>query len=310
MKKILAYAVAAVMAVTSFGVLAPVQADAASTPADKISREGSSTKNMKVNKYLELEVDKGDRVRDSDLWWSVSSGTSVVKITSSDKSDEDITIKGLKAGTAKVKCKNKRTGGSLVYTIKVTKAGSISAADKINYVGSKTKNLKVDNSIELDVKKGSAVKDSNLWWSVSSGTSVVKIISSDRSDDDITIKGLKTGTAKVNCKNYKTGGSLVYTIKVTGVGSYKIAKVGSSTKTVELGEDEELKVVKGSGLSQNQIKWSIADTSILGFEDGDNVGSEIEIVGKKLGTTKVTVKNLYTGGSLVYTVKVVPEYDD
>jgi hypothetical protein len=215
MKKILAYALAAVMAVSGFGALAPVQADAATSPGDKIYREGNKTRNLKVNKTLELEVEKGRNVKDSDLWWSVSSGSNVVKITSSDRSDEDVTIKGLKAGTAKVRCKNKVTGGSLYYTIKVTK-----------------------------------------------------------------------------------------------LGAYNIAKVGNYTKKVEVGDDLELNVVKGSKLKNSEIKWSVGNTNILRFEDGDKTGTEVEVEARKIGTTKVTVKNLHTGGKIVYTIKVVPEYDD
>lgn len=310
MKKILAYAVAAVMAVTSIGILAPVQADAASNSGNLIYAEGSKTKSVKVNKTLELEVEKGRNVKDSDLWWSVSSGSKYVKITSSDRSDDDITIKGLKAGTAKVRCKNDLTGGSIYYTIKVKKAGSITSADRIYREGKATKNMKVGKSLELEVEKGRNVKDSDLWWSVSSGSSVVKITSTDKSDDDITIKALKVGTAKVKCKNAITGGSIVYTIKVTKLGTYNIYIVGNTTKTVELGDDVELKVTKGDGLQQEDLQWSIEDTSVLRFDEGDSVGTEVEVEGLKLGSTKVTVKNLHTGGSIVYTVKVVPEYDD
>jgi len=310
MKKILAYALAAVMAVSGFVALAPVQADAATSPGDKIYREGSKTRNLKVNKTIELEVEKGRNLRDSDLWWSVSSGSSVVKITSSDRSDEDVTIKGLKPGTAKVKCKNKVTGGSLYYTVKVTKSSSSSAANKIYREGNATKNMKVGKSLELEVEKGRNVKDSDLWWTVSSGSSVVKITSSDRSDEDITIKALKAGTAKVKCKNDRTGGSLSYTIKVTKQGAYTISRVGSATKTVEVGDDLDVKVTKGSNLKSSQIQWSIGNTDILRFEDGDKTGTAVEVEAKKTGTTTVTANNLHTGGKIVYTVKVVPDYDD
>jgi len=78
---------------------------------------------------------------------------------------------------------------------------------------------------------------------------------------------------------------------------------------VEVGDDVELRVKK-NGLKNNQIKWSIADTSILRFEDGDNIGSEVEVSGRRTGTTKVYAKNLVTGGKITYTVTVVPDYDD
>jgi hypothetical protein len=96
----------------------------------------------------------------------------------------------------------------------------------------------------------------------------------------------------------------------TKQGTSTISRVGSATKTVELGDDIDVKVTKGSGLSNSDITWSIGDTSILRFEDGDKTGTEVEVEARKIGTTKVTVKNLHTGGKIVYTIKVVPEYDD
>lgn len=181
--------------------------------------------------------------------------------------------------------------------------------NKIYREGAKTKNMKVGKTLELEVEKGRNVKDSDLWWSVSSGSSVVKITSSDRSDEDVTIKALKAGTAKVRCKNNKTGGSLYYTVKVTKLGAYKIARVGSATKTVEVGDEIDLNVVKGSKLNNSQIKWSIGNSDLLRFEDGDKTGTNVEVEGKKVGTTKVTAKNTYTGGKIVYTIKVVPDND-
>ena len=68
---------------------------------------------------------------------------------------------------------------------------------------------------------------------------------------------------------------------------------------------------KGASLRNDQIKWSIADTSLLSFEYGDNIGREVELNSKgKTGTTKVTAHNLHTGGKIVYTVKVTYDYDD
>ena len=83
-----------------------------------------------------------------------------------------------------------------------------------------------------------------------------------------------------------------------------IYRVGSETKTVRVGDDLDLEVRK-SGLKDSQIKWSIADTSILRFDDGESVGDDVEVIARKAGTTKVTAKNLLTGGKIVYTVKVV-----
>ena len=55
---------------------------------------------------------------------------------------------------------------------------------------------------------------------------------------------------------------------------------------------------------------TLGNTDILRFEDGDKTGTAVEVEAKKTGTTTVTANNLHTGGKIVYTVKVVPDYDD
>jgi len=198
----------------------------------------------------------------------------------------------------------------------VVAAGSLApvtanaANNTISRVGSKERSVYVNKEFELEVRKNGNFSDNKIKWTIGN-TSIVRFDDDDRYDDDIELKAVKAGTTKVTANNLITGGKIVYTVTVKKAsGSIYISRVGSATKTMEDDDDLELRVTKGSGLTNSQIKWSIANTSILRFEDGDNVGTEVEVEARRVGTTKVTAKNLKTGGKIVYTIKVVPEYDD
>lgn len=198
----------------------------------------------------------------------------------------------------------------LLTCFNVFTVSAATGSNKISRVGKATRTVTVGQNFELEVREGSALDDNDMKWSLSK-SGIVKFTDRDRYDDEVDLKAIKKGTVKVTCKNLVTGGKIVYTVNVKEKSnSIYISRIGSATKKVELGDDIDLKVKKGSGLKNSQIKWTISDKSILRFEDGDNIGREVEVEAKKLGTTKVTVKNLKTGGQLVYTVKVVPDYDD
>lgn len=303
MKKILAIALSAVMAVSGLA-LVPQSAQAytdTSLGAKRIGYVGSSSKTFYKGNDFELEVRKGKSVKDNNIKWVIGN-TSIVKFDDDDRTDDEIELRAVAVGTTKVRAKNSLTGGEIVYTVTVK-----APTKKIARVGDKERTVRVGNEFELKVKKLGGISDSNLYWTTSN-KNIVKVIDSDRSDESIDLKAVAVGKANITCKNKITGGKIVYNVTVKKA-SMLISRVGNATKTVEVGDDLELSVKK-SGLKESQIKWTIADTSILRFEDGDNVGSEIEVEAKKRGTTKVTAKNLYTGGSIVYTVKVTPDYDD
>ncbi len=301
MKRLLALALATAVAAGSLGV-AP--AEAYTDPnlgSNKIGRVGNATKSIYKGGELDLEVRKGTGLRENDIKWSISN-TNILRFDDDDRYDDEIEVKALKTGTTKVTAKNLVTGGKIVYTVKVK-----ASKNTISRVGNKDRNVKVGNEFELRVKKNGNFSDSNLYWTTSN-SKVVKIADDDRYDDEIELRALKAGTAKITCKNALTGGKLVYNVTVKE-GSGTISRVGSSSRTIEVGDDAELKVKK-SGLTNSQIKWSVSDSSILRFEDGDNIGTEVEVEGKKVGTAKVYAKNLKTGGKITYTIKVVPDYDD
>lgn len=199
----------------------------------------------------------------------------------------------------------------LLTCFNVFTVSAATGSNKISRVGKATRTVTVGQNFELEVREGSALDDNDMKWSLSK-SGIVKFTDRDRYDDEVDLKAIKKGTVKVTCKNLVTGGKIVYTVNVKekSNSSIYISRIGSATKKVELGDDIDLKVKKGSGLKNSQIKWTISDKSILRFEDGDSTGREVEVEAKKLGTTKVTVKNLKTGGQLFYTVTVVPDYDD
>ena len=298
MKKLLALGLAAVVAA---GTLAPATADAASLGKNNIGRVGNAKQTVYKGEDFELEVRTGKNVKDRNLYWTTSN-KNIVKVIDDDRSDDEIELLAVGKGTAKVTCKNGLTGGKLVYTITVK-----NPSKTISRVGAATRSVTVGNEFELRVKKNGNLADKYLYWSTSN-KNVVKIADDDRYDDEIELRAVGKGTAKITCKNKYTGGKLVYTVNVKG-GNMTISRVGSASRTVEVGDDIELNVKK-SGLKNSQIEWSVSDSSILRFEDGDNVGPEVEVAGRRTGTAKVYAKNLYTGGKITYTITVVPDYDD
>lgn len=295
------YVVAAAMVFSLF-TFYPAEANAA-LGYNKIGKVGNTTKSVNAGKSFELEVRKGSKVKDSNLWWSVGN-SSIVKITDKDKSDEEIDLKAVKAGTTKVTCKNKLTGGKIVYTIKVKKGSNL-----ISRVGSSSKTVYKGKDFELAVKLGGAISANKVKWTIGN-TSIVGYDDDDRYDNDMEFYARKEGTTKITASNLITGGKIVYTVTVKQPAGYGIKRVGNASKTVELGDDIELNVSKGSALKSSQIEWSIVDPSVLRFDEGDNNGAEVELEALKVGTTKVYAKNLYSGAKVAYSVTVVPDYDD
>ena len=171
-----------------------------------------------------------------------------------------------------------------VFAVPVNAAGGNNWMER---VGKAARTVNPGQEFELKVNHGRGLDDDQIKWTIGN-VNIVKFDDDDRFDDEIELKAVKAGTVKVTANNLATGGKLV-----------------------EADDDLELKVRKGAGLNNNQIKWSISNTNLLRFENGDNIGQEVELEARgKTGTVKVTAKNLKTGGKLVYTVVIKPDYDD
>ncbi len=301
MKKMLTLALAAVVMAGGIAT-APASAYTDSSLGSKnIGKIGNTTKTVSKGSDFELEVRKGRNVRDNNIKWSIGN-TSVVRFDDDDRYDDEIELRAVGKGTTKVTATNLLTGGKIVYTIKVT-----TPMKTITRVGAEARTVRVGNEFELEVAKRGGIQDKDLYW-YTSNKNIVKVVDDDRTDEEIELRAMGIGTAKISCHNRITGGKIVYTVTVKKA-SPLIARVGAVTKVVEVGDDIEISVRK-SALTEKQIKWTISDTSKLRFEDGDNLGSEVELEARKTGTVKVTAKNLVTGGSIVYNVKIVPDYDD
>ena len=295
-KRVVALALTAVVAAGSFAL----PAEAASKT---ISRIGNKNRTVSTGSEFELEVRRSGGLSENKVKWTIGN-TSIVKYDDDDRYDDEMEFRAVKKGTTTITAKNLVTGGKISYKITVK-----SPSNTISRVGDKSKSLKEGKELELSVRKNGNFDDSNLEW-VIEDSFIVRFEDNEIHDDEVEIIGLVPGKTKVTCKNLLTGGKIEYNITVKkDTSGYLISRVGNKTKYVEKGDDIDVRVSKGSKLSNDQIKWTVSNSSILGFEDGDNYGSEVEIVGKKIGTAKVTAKNLHTGGKIVYTIKVVRDDD-
>lgn len=212
----------------------------------------------------------------------------------------------------------------MAIIIAVTGFGSISvqAGNKVKptkvSIAKSSMSVTVGKKFEINAKVSPKEADDDyLRWEIVSGKKYVKFIDKDLSDDEIELKALKTGKAKIRCyikgkSKKKYGDTITVTVKKKSA-NYSLSRVGKATKVIELGDDFELKVKKGSSIKNSQLKWSISKSSIVGFDDRTKTGKEVEFKAKKLGTTKITCtctnKKAKTK-KITYTIKVVPEQDD
>lgn len=300
-KRLTATITALALAITCFAV--PVSA---ASGDNLISRVGDKNRTVKVGNEFELKVKKGSALSENDIKWT-SSNTSVVKYDDDDRYDNEMEFKAVKKGKATITAKNLETGGKIYYYVTVKEKNQ---SIYISRVGEASRTVSPGAEFELKVKKGDALKNSQIKWTIGN-TNIVAFDDDDRYGNDIELKAKKAGTTKVTANNLKTGGKIVYTITVKStLGKYQIGRVGNVTKYVECDDDIELKVRKGSALKNSQIKWTVSNKSLLKFEDGDNYGKEVELEARgKTGTVKVTAHNLHTGGKIVYTVKITADND-
>lgn len=297
LKRVVALALTAVVAAGSFAL--PAEA------ANKtISRVGNKNRSYSTGSEFELEVRRNGGLSENKVKWTIGN-TSIVKYDDDDRYDDEMEFRAVKKGTTTITAKNLVTGGKISYKITVK-----SPSNTISRVGDKSKSLKEGKQLELSVKKNGNFDDSNLEW-VIADSSIVRFEDNEIHDNEVEIIGLVPGKTTVTCKNLLTGGKIDYNITVKkDTSGYLISRVGNKTKYVEKGDDIDVRVSAGSKLGNDQIKWTISNTSILRFEDGDNYGPSVEVEGRKTGTVKLTAKNLHTGGKIVYTIKVTRDYDD
>lgn len=148
--------------------------------------------------------------------------------------------------------------------------------------------------------------DDYLRWSIVGKSGIIKFSDKDRDGDEIDFVALKAGTTKVRCSvaGKSTTYSKTFTVTVKKA-TYKLTRVTSKNVTLRVGADVDLKVKVAGKLKNRYLKWTIANTSILKFEDNDRYGDDVEVYGKKAGKTTVTCKNLKTKKTIKFNVTVV-----
>lgn len=159
--------------------------------------------------------------------------------------------------------------------------------------------------------------DDYLRWEIISGKNYVRFDDDDRNDDEIELKALKPGKAKIRCyvkgKDKTKYGDVITVTVLKRKADTSLSIVGRASKTVEAGDDFDLEVKKGFSIKKSQLKWKIADTRIVQFDDNDRTGKEVEFRAKRPGTTTITCtctnKNAKVK-KLTFKVTVVPDDDD
>lgn len=180
---------------------------------------------------------------------------------------------------------------------------------KITAVGKKSVTVTAGSEFSLKVRTTPYNADDDfLKWTITSGSKYVQFDDDDRNDDDIELIARKKGTAKVTCSIRGTKKKVTFTVKVKAAKTpaKKIKIYGPASRTVEAGDDFELKIKKYRGLSDRDLKWSISDTSVIRFDDDDTSDDEVEFYAKKIGKTTITCTNTKTGQSVTFKVKVSP----
>lgn len=154
--------------------------------------------------------------------------------------------------------------------------------------------------------------EDDLVWSIVKGKKILRFDEDDRDDEEVELKALKSGTATVCCRIRGTKKRSYAVIKVKPAPKSRgtIRRSGSAVRTVETGDDFELKVRKSSGVRDRNLRWSIADKNIVRFDDDDRYDNEVEFKALRIGKTQITCRNIKTNSTVTFTVKVVRENDD
>ena len=190
----------------------------AATKKKDISREGKKKRSIIKGKIFELEVDKPESVKDKNLTWNIKD-SSIVTFAGKERHDDDIKFKALKAGTTKITCRNTKTDKKINFKItvkNVKKATKGSSQNKTIYEkGSLKRNIRVNDELELKVKKTRGVKEHQLKWTVEDSTILAfEDMDDGIYDDEMEFVGIKPGKTTVTCTNTANKEKVTFTITV------------------------------------------------------------------------------------------------
>lgn len=288
-----------------------LQAGAKVIKPESISAIGTKAVTMTVGDERDLKVSMSPvRAEDDYLDWEIVSGSKVVAFTDYDRNDDEVEIRALKAGTAKVRCfidisgkKNKE----VIFTVTVKKTSNKSA---ITRVGEAKRTVYVGDDFELKVKKSSGLKDRYLEWTIKDEKILRFEDYDETTGDDVDFLAKKDGTTTVTCTNTLTNKKVSFTVTVKEPET-TITRNGPKVRMAELGDDFDLEVDKKSNnVKDRNLKWTISDKGIADFNDRETWGDEVEFLAKKAGTVTITCKDSASGDKVTFTVNVVPGYDD
>lgn len=260
----------------------------------------STKKTVRAGRDFELKVRFSPSYAEEDyLVWSIVKGSSYVRFDDDDRTGDEVELKARRAGTAIVRCKIRGTNTYVDFTITVG-SNSVSSIKAVR----SSKTVTAGSDFDLKVRMTPSYADENkLSWRIVKGSSYVRFDDDDRYDDEMEFTARRAGKAVIRCQIRGTNKYVDFNVTVKAP-SYKISRVGSSTKYVRAGRDFELKVKKSDGLSDRYLRWTIANRSIVAFDDDDRTGDDVEFRARRKGTTKVTCKNTKTGKSITYTIRV------
>lgn len=158
---------------------------------------------------------------------------------------------------------------------------------RLNY---SKKTLRVGQKFELEAYAlPSDYDDDQLTWSTSN-KKVVKIISRDRRDDDITIKAVKTGKAKITCRIRGTKKKKTCTITVKKKAKKKYTKtkriwVDDKYMDVDLYDVEDIEYrVLPRNASNKKVTFRSSNTKVAA------VNSRGYVYGKRTGKAEITIQ--------------------
>ncbi len=185
---------------------------------------------------------------------------------------------------------------------------------KVTKIISNDNNIQVGEEFELRATTSPRqANDDLLRWSIIGKKGIIRFEDNDRDGDEAEFVALKAGTTKVRCSIVKKGKKYSQTFSVKVKKTTKastISRVGTAKKTVGIGTDFDLEVKKSKGLYDKYLRWSIADKTIVDFEDNETRDDEVELIALKKGTTTVTCTNTKTGKTVKYTIVVAEGYYD
>lgn len=152
--------------------------------------------------------------------------------------------------------------------------------------------------------------DDQLIWSTSN-KKIVKILSRDRRDDDITLKAVKTGKAKITCRIRGTKKKKTCTVTVKKAAKSKSKKpnriwVDDKYMDVDLYDVEDIEYrVLPRNASNKKVTFRSSNTKVA------TVNSRGYVYGKRIGKATITIQ--CKANSKIKTkvyVRVERDYDD